>query len=69
MDSLIHTFQIKDVVNVNGKPLFVWSVSFMSIGGKEKIKVKTNTGRIIEVLSLESLFINGKEEKNIQKEN
>ncbi len=49
METSIHTFQVKDNMDVNGERMFVWSLSFMTINGKTKIKAKTLSGKLIEI--------------------
>lgn len=49
MNSSIHTYQVKDYMDVNGQNLFVWSISFIEINGVMKIKAKTISGKLIEI--------------------
>ncbi len=36
-------------MDINGELVFVWSLSFMTINDKTKIKAKTLSGKLIEI--------------------
>jgi len=49
MRDSIHTYQVKDYMDVNGQNLFVWSISFIEINGVMKMKAKVLSGKLIEL--------------------
>ncbi len=49
MKSSIHTYQVKDYMDINGVNMFVWSISFIEINNNMKIKAKVLSGELIEI--------------------